>query len=213
MATTITAGNATNGLAFSADNAGILELKTGTGAGTTALTLNASQNATFAGTVTSPTGTLYPLVSGTAVTASGTSVNFTSIPATAKRITVMLNGVSGSGTSNLQVQIGSTTFTTSGYTGGWMIANGGGLVAAASATSGAVFDNTITAAELTYANITITNITGNTWIIAGTKSTSVIRNGCMTYTVSLGGVLDRVRVTTINGTDTFDAGSINILWE
>lgn len=44
MATTITAGNATNGLAFSADNAGILELKTGTGAGTTAVTINASQN-------------------------------------------------------------------------------------------------------------------------------------------------------------------------
>lgn len=47
MSTTITAGNATNGLAFSADNAGILELKTGTGSGTTALTLDASQNLQF----------------------------------------------------------------------------------------------------------------------------------------------------------------------
>ena len=48
MASTITAGNATNGLALSCDNTGILELKTGTGAGTTALTIDASQNVTLA---------------------------------------------------------------------------------------------------------------------------------------------------------------------
>jgi hypothetical protein len=56
MASTITAGNATNGLALSCDNTGILELKTGTGAGTTAVTLDASQNATFAGTITAANG-------------------------------------------------------------------------------------------------------------------------------------------------------------
>jgi hypothetical protein len=32
-------------------------------------------------------------------------------------------------------------------------------------------------------------------------------------TVTLGGTLDRVRITTVNGTDTFDAGTINILYE
>jgi hypothetical protein len=48
MASTITAGNATNGLALSCDNTGILELKTGTGAGTTAVTVDASQNVTLA---------------------------------------------------------------------------------------------------------------------------------------------------------------------
>jgi hypothetical protein len=31
--------------------------------------------------------------------------------------------------------------------------------------------------------------------------------------VTLAGVLDRVRITTVGGTDTFDAGSINLLWE
>jgi hypothetical protein len=51
MASTITAGNATNGLALSCDNTGILELKTGTGAGTTAMTINASQVTSFAGNV------------------------------------------------------------------------------------------------------------------------------------------------------------------
>ena len=31
--------------------------------------------------------------------------------------------------------------------------------------------------------------------------------------LKLAGALDRVRITTVNGTDTFDAGSINILYE
>jgi hypothetical protein len=45
MASTITAGNATNnGTSISSDNTGILEIKTGTGSGTTAMTLNASAN-------------------------------------------------------------------------------------------------------------------------------------------------------------------------
>lgn len=48
MASTITAGNATNGLALSCDNTGILELKTGTGSGTTAITADASQVVTAA---------------------------------------------------------------------------------------------------------------------------------------------------------------------
>jgi hypothetical protein len=31
--------------------------------------------------------------------------------------------------------------------------------------------------------------------------------------VGISGTLDRVRITTVNGTDTFDAGTINIMWE
>jgi hypothetical protein len=49
MATTITAGNATNGAAISSDNTGTLDIKTGTGAGTTALSINASQQVTLPG--------------------------------------------------------------------------------------------------------------------------------------------------------------------
>jgi hypothetical protein len=48
MATTITAGNATNGAAISSDNTGILELKSGTGSGTTAMTVSTGQAVTFA---------------------------------------------------------------------------------------------------------------------------------------------------------------------
>ena len=48
---------------------------------------------------------------------SGTAINFTGIPSWSKRINVFLNGVSTNGTSLIQVQLGSTTYSTSGYTG------------------------------------------------------------------------------------------------
>jgi len=55
MATTITAGNSTNGAAISSDNTGILELKTGTGAGTTGLTIGTNQQVQYtAGTAAAP---------------------------------------------------------------------------------------------------------------------------------------------------------------
>ena len=58
--------------------------------------------------VTTNSGAVYDgLQRGTAVAStSGTSVDFTSIPSWVKRITVMFNGVSTSGTSNPLVQLG-----------------------------------------------------------------------------------------------------------
>jgi hypothetical protein len=144
---------------------------------------------------------------------SGTAITFTGIPSWVKRITLMLNGVSLSGTSNLQIQVGSGSVTSTGYVGGFMLVNSGGSGVSNTATTGALLDNQSAAVDLCYSNITITNITGNTWVIAGTKSTSALRNGCFCYSIALSGTLDRVQVTTVNGTDTFDAGSINILYE
>jgi len=58
--------------------------------------------------VTTNSGAVYDsLQRGTAVSASGTSVDFTSIPSWVRRITVMLSGVSLSGTSNYVFQIGA----------------------------------------------------------------------------------------------------------
>lgn len=73
MASFITAGNATNGLQVSSDNTGILELRTGTGSGTTAVTIGATQNATFAGSV--GVGTSSPAVTLHAVNTSGGGVS------------------------------------------------------------------------------------------------------------------------------------------
>jgi hypothetical protein len=127
MANTIIAGNGTNnGLAVTSDATGALNILTGSGAGTAAISIDSSQNVTMAanlsvtgnttitGTLTASGGVSGSIASGTSVSASGTSVSFTSIPAGVKRITVMFQGVSTSGTSNKQVQIASGSFTTSG---------------------------------------------------------------------------------------------------
>jgi hypothetical protein len=94
--TIIKAGNATSGTSIATDGNGILELKTGSGSGTTALTLDTSQNATFAGNVVA-TGSvqasgvatnIYPLVRNTysnlagsyTATISGTTMDVTVAP-------------------------------------------------------------------------------------------------------------------------------------
>ena len=48
---------------------------------------------------------------------SGVSVGFTSIPSWVKRITMLLNGISTTGTSDIAVRIGSGSYVTSGYVG------------------------------------------------------------------------------------------------
>jgi expansin (peptidoglycan-binding protein) len=60
----------------------------------------------------------------------------------------------------------------------------------------------------------LTNISGNKWSFAFTgANTNTIRGLSGAGLVSLSGVLDRVRLTMVNGTDAFDAGAINIFWE
>ena len=149
------------------------------------------------------------ITSGTAVTASGTSVNFNSIPSTAKRITVMFSGVSTSGTSFVIVQLGTGgTPTTSGYSGGvWQTS------AYTNVTNGMGLSGNNVATDVRAGAITITNITGNTWVSTATCFLTVATGGAGAGSVALAGVLNLVRITTVNGTDTFDAGTINILWE
>lgn len=156
------------------------------------------------------------LTSATAVnTTSGTAIDFTGIPSWVKRITVMFNGVSTSGSSIIQLQLGAGSIdTTSTYLGyGTVVTNLVG-VGGFGFTTGFVTNNFQTAADTWYGHIVFTNITGNTW-----TATSCLGNPANTRTATLGGskalsgTLDRVRITTVNGTDTFDAGSINILYE
>jgi hypothetical protein len=142
---------------------------------------------------------------------SGTSIDFTGIPAGVKRITVMFDGVSLSGTSPLKVQIGdSGGIETSGYTGmayspatNYLHHSDGFSLAAIS-----------TAALLWSGSITLTNITGNQWTESGNICSSALSYGGFSAgSKTLSATLDRIRITTVNGTDTFDAGSINILYE
>lgn len=158
------------------------------------------------------------LVASTATaTTSGTSVDLsTAVPSWVKRITVNLNGVSTSGTSNIVVQIGSTTYTTSGYVSFGGIA--GSASAATSLTAGFAADGgTGNATYKRYGTMTLTHLGSNLWVASfhggldagGGGGFSIASGGSIT----LGGVLDRVRIGTVGGTDTFDLGSANITWE
>jgi hypothetical protein len=151
------------------------------------------------------------ITSGTAVAStSGTSIDFTGIPSGVKRVTVMFSGVSLSGTSNYLVQIGSGSVQNTGYS-----SFGTTTVATQlqiSSTAGFLVYGGA-AANLIFGSVSLFLLSGNTWVdsvsIANSVPNSFVGNG----SVALSGVLDRVRITTVNGTDTFDAGTINILWE
>ena len=167
-------------------------------------------------TLAAVTGTLAPIVSGTAVTASGTSVDFTGIPSWAKRITVMFSGVSTNGTSIVQLQLGDAGgVETTGYAG--VTVRLGGSNVYTSAYSAGFLTQTGMAAASTYAaQIVLTNISGNMWAMSGmtANTTSPANDSCfMCGNKTLSDTLTQVRITTVNGTDTFDAGTINILYE
>ena len=148
-------------------------------------------------------------VQGTAVAStSGTSIDFTSIPSWVKRVTVMLNGVSTNGSSAVQIQIGSGSVTTSGYSSLFFINTNVSTV-----TSGFSIAGYGGAGDARIGAITISLLTGNTYVCNGQVSQTTALVGHLCGSVVLSGILDRVRITTVNGTDTFDAGTINILYE
>jgi hypothetical protein len=162
-------------------------------------------------TLVATTGTLAPIVSGTAVAStSGTSIDFTGIPSWVKRITVMFNGVSTNGTSIKLVQIGSGSVTTTGYASTGTSASN--IVGTLNSTAGFIVYST-NAADTISGVMTLVLVSGNTWVSLHSckvSTTATIYGG---GDITLSGTLDQVRITTVNGTDTFDAGTINLLWE
>jgi hypothetical protein len=162
-----------------------------------------------AGVITSGLGGMQ-VISGTAVSATGTSIDFTGIPSWVKRITVIFRDVSLSGSSNIQIQLGdSGGIETTGYVGGGWTNN-----VIATSTSGAPISGGYIASWAYSGTATILNISSNDWVFSSCGAAS--NNGNPTLggsSKTLSATLDRIRITTVNGTDTFDAGSINILYE
>jgi len=146
---------------------------------------------------------------------SGTSIDFTGIPSWVKRVTVMFNGVSTNGTSPLRLQLGTSSgVVTTGYNCCASVLSSG--VVTAAYTSGIVLQPVgyAAAAYLIYGNIFISSLGSNIWSV---NSMLCAPAAPYNYTSAegntLSGTLDRIRISTVNGTDAFDAGSINILYE
>jgi len=168
--------------------------------------------------VTTNTGAVYNgIQSATAqASTSGTSIDFTSIPSWVKRITVMFNGVSLSGISDIQIQLGvSGTPETTGYTTNYSRSNSTAIATSTGITDGFTVTGGIgIAANLLYGPFVLSLLGSNTWVGSGvfySAGTSYIVNSSGAKT--LAGTLNMIRLKSLNGTDTFDAGSINILYE
>ena len=185
-----------------------LVLPTGNGSADQALVTNGSGTLSFAdrGRITLATAQN---------STSGTSIDFTGIPSWVKRVTVMFNGVSTNGSSALQIQIGSGSFTTSGYIGYATRFGSAPTNVYTSMSAGFVTSDNQASATTRYGIYVLANFSSNNWNLSGSHTnSSTIGDTCLVNgTVSLSGTLDRIRITTVNGTDTFDAGSINILYE
>jgi len=142
---------------------------------------------------------------------SGTTIQTLAIPAWVERITVQLSGVSTSGASPVGVQLGSSAgFVTTGYAGS--VSDG----AAPALFTAGFFDNSGNAASVRHFLYELRRLDsgGLSWVCAlngGFSNAAGSRFGA--GSVTLPGALDRVRVLTSNGTDTFDAGSVVVSWE
>lgn len=161
-------------------------------------------------------GSIYPedlvqkMTLMTAQAASGTSVDFTGIPSWVKRITVMFSEISTNGTSNIQIQIGDS----GGYSAVGYRSNVFEGATAITATTGFLVSQSVAATNTRSGNVNILRLSSLTWTANG----NVVRTdsgftGAMAGSKTLSGDLDRIRITTVNGTDTFDAGTINIMYE
>lgn len=143
-------------------------------------------------------------------TTSGSSQGFTSIPAGVKKISAVFSGVSTNAGNLITIQLGiSTGYVTTGYLNNYGYIDAGNVASTASATNGFnIFRSA--AAHVSSGIVTIENIDGNVWVASGTLA---LTNGTpITFTsgnVDLGGVLDRIQITTA---DTFDAGSFNVIY-
>ena len=156
------------------------------------------------------------IVQGTAqASTSGTSIDFTGIPSWVKRVTVMFNGVSTNGSSDILLQLGtgSTTYVTTGYSSSSTRVSFSSTSGGSNSTAG--FNISQGGPTVAISGLMVfCSMTGNLW--AGNHSYGTPPNSNSIFgggNITLGAVLTAVRITTANGTDTFDAGSINILYE
>jgi hypothetical protein len=165
--------------------------------------------------VTTNSGAVYDGIQASSVRAStsGTAVLFSSIPSWVKRITLMYHNVSASGTDNMAVTLG---------TSGGLVNTGYGGNSTSLGTSGLSNGSLSTfinvrmqnnASSLTCGTVTFTLLGNNIWTFFGGVADAGTTGGCLVEgSISLGGTLTQLNVG-LNGSNTFDGGSINILYE
>lgn len=154
--------------------------------------------------------------SAAVATTSGTSIDFTGIPTGVTRVTINLSGVSTNGTAIPYLQIGdSGGIENTGYLSASTLLSNAAAVGVTNNTAAFQWGNGA-AANVYHGAIVLTliNSATNLWACSGNVAYSNGAASAFTAgTKPLSATLDRVRLTTSTGVDTFDAGSANISWE
>jgi len=157
------------------------------------------------------------LTLGTAqASTSGTSIDFTGIPSWVKRVTVTGINVSTNGTSFVCLKLGTSSgVVTSGYVGNYTNFNSAAFGNTGNMIGEFVLTANGAAADTRQFTATLVSHGGNGWLFSAMgAATNIVGNTNISAgAIILASTLDRIRITTINGTDTFDAGSINIMYE
>jgi len=147
-------------------------------------------------------------------TTSGTSINFTGIPAGTKQILFMMNGVSTTGTSPYLIQIGDAGgIETTDY----RAIAATGTPTSTTSTSGFILTSANVAAQDQFGLVTLAleNSATFSWNYSGALNDSFGGAGRLQSSAggkSLSQQLNQLRFTTVNGTDTFDLGEVNIAY-
>lgn len=160
---------------------------------------------------------IYGLRAETAQTLTGTAINFTSIPAWVKRITVLFSSASTNGGDAPLIQLGdSGGIEATGYLGNSGVMTNGTAGSIVAYTTGFGINGTGSAAKVFHGRLTLElqDASTNTWVADGkfhqSNTTAYVTTG---GSKSLSATLDRIRITTEGGTDAYDAGKVNILFE
>ncbi len=153
-----------------------------------------------------------PLTLSTSGSPTGTYAEYTNIPPWVNQITITINGLSTNGTTVPNVLLGTSAgYVTSGYFGA--IGTDSNYNTNNFTTSILLSNDTWAAARILYSVITLYHMGSNIWVFRVNIGFSDIASASTgNGNVTLPGTLDRVRLT-INGTQLFDAGTINIRYQ
>lgn len=145
---------------------------------------------------------------------SGTSIDFTGIPSWVKRVTVILSSVSTTGADSYIIQLGdSGGIETTGYAGSSVLAGNSAASFGSTFTSGIGLASAVSS-NVVHGSVSIMLVGSNVWLASGSYALSnQSYSGSTSSSKTLSGTLDRVRLTTTSGTDTFDAGEVTIMYE
>ncbi|MCH8476187.1 MAG: hypothetical protein LAT55_13280 [Opitutales bacterium] len=156
----------------------------------------------------------FAITAGSSIAAAGTEVQFGGVPAGARRITIGVSGVRTNGTSPFVVQLGDAGgIETSGYSDGAGFITSSSPSTTNSAGSGFVICAPPSSAALFSGVVTLINIGGNVWVLSSVLGSSSSSATFAAGTKTLSGPLTSLRLRALNGTDVFQAGQINVVFD